>query len=134
VDPRSASTISPYVRSFLCSLQRNGPKLYRRPAGRPYIRALSVPPAPVPMPFFRLRCYGFLKHRSVRKKPWMPHQVRHDIYFVIPAEAKRISGIQPLIWLFILWGLKHTQETDKICTFSFKKFFYQFDNPTKALD
>ena len=36
----------------------------------------------------------------------MPHQVRHDIYFVIPAEAKRIAGIQPLILLFSLLGFK----------------------------
>jgi hypothetical protein len=65
--------------SFLCSLQRNEPKK-GRPATRPaaaltkdmftaaartrtFGRSNSVPPAPVPMPFVRHRCNGFLKHR-----------------------------------------------------------------------
>ena len=43
----------------------------------------------------------------------MPHQVRHDISFVIPAEAKRIAGIQPLISLFILWGFKPPSERSR---------------------
>jgi len=53
---------------------------------------------------FGIVATGFLEHRILNKKICRIG-VRHDIYFVIPAEAKRIAGIQPLISLFILWGL-----------------------------